>query len=265
MRRRARRRAAGRRRQETSPPTVPSFLASHEFGKRMGVRDHMPLCDGNHSRSSNHPLLRKESRLPRALHLSARGRCIGLVLVGLVGLFVHFAAGKGRSSLESSRTLRNPSGLRFGDRMCLRLLSSSPKIASDGVLWKRFQLPSLFHHTVKPCNIASANTPASSDQIQHVETKKKRERVLENGVQFVTSPATECTMQINVTVPSKNVKATVDKLVRKMAKNVTVPGFRKTKKKTQIPQVHQQTNRTNDKVRNLGPHNWSNRNTHCRL
>eukprot|EP00954_Amorphochlora_amoebiformis_P010302 805043-Amorphochlora_amoeboformis.AAC.1 len=74
------------------------------------------------------------------------------------------------------------------------------------------------------------------DTVSPADTEASAEKKLKNGVHIYTEQDTECTLRINVTVPSGMCTQVIDRMVKKMSKNVTIPGFRPTAKKSKIPQ-----------------------------
>mmetsp|Transcript_9128 Transcript_9128/g.22398 ORF Transcript_9128/g.22398 Transcript_9128/m.22398 type:complete len:613 (-) Transcript_9128:57-1895(-) len=166
---------------------------------------------------------------------------LGLLIAG-VGFFLMMPSTNTEYTLPvSSKTVvsmsKSPFAVRFGGKV-LYPSRLNPKVAMPKCgRTRHYLLPSISYPPVNKLQKAfPINSVASDEQTETIKSVENRDQVLKNGVQISTGPDTECTMQINVTIPFAYVKATVDKLVTKMSKNVTVPGFRKTKKKNQIPQ-----------------------------
>uniref|UniRef100_A0A7S3ZA96 Trigger factor ribosome-binding bacterial domain-containing protein n=1 Tax=Lotharella globosa TaxID=91324 RepID=A0A7S3ZA96_9EUKA len=72
--------------------------------------------------------------------------------------------------------------------------------------------------------------------VESAEDTAAQERELKNGVRIKTSRESDCTLRLDVTIPTKTCRKTLNSVVKKLGENVTVPGFRKTIKKSQIPQ-----------------------------
>eukprot|EP00466_Bigelowiella_natans_P003834 jgi/Bigna1/71029/fgenesh1_pg.14_\ len=120
-------------------------------------------------------------------------------------------------------------------------VSSSPRRIS----FSRLHIsPHIFGSKLKESKfrLSRRKTPFFASVVENVEASDSLatnhpRRELPNGVEIETGAgASECKIDVNVTIPAKMVKATLNKVVSTLSQNVSIPGFRKTKKKTAIPQ-----------------------------